>query len=86
MNRKPFKPMPIKYIVNFLIAFLVSGAGLIAQGQSRPNILLLLADDLGYRDLSCYGSTQVITPNLDKLASKGMRFTDFYAGSAVCSP
>ncbi|WP_339713047.1 sulfatase [Cyclobacterium amurskyense] len=86
MNRKPYKPMLIKYIVNLLIAFLVSGAGLIAQGQSRPNILLLLADDLGYRDLSCYGSTQVITPNLDKLASKGMRFTDFYAGSAVCSP
>ncbi|WP_163380083.1 sulfatase-like hydrolase/transferase [Cyclobacterium sp. SYSU L10401] len=51
-----------------------------------PNIVILLADDLGYRDLSCYGSTQVQTPNLDRFAAEEMRFTDFYAGSAVYSP
>src|SRR5688572_22502112 len=52
----------------------------------RPNLILILADDLGYGDLSCYGQTKFATPNLDKLASEGIRFTDFYAGSTVCSP
>ncbi len=52
----------------------------------KPNIIILLADDLGYSDLSCYGSTNVLTPVLDSLAEKGMKFTDFYAGSCVCSP
>ena len=52
----------------------------------RPNIIFILADDLGYGDLSCYGQTKFATPNLDKLAREGMRFTSFYAGSAVCSP
>lgn len=56
------------------------------QEQKFPNILILLADDLGYRDLSSYGSVQVQTPVIDQLAADGMRFTDFYAGSAVCSP
>lgn len=57
-----------------------------AQQSSRPNIVILLADDLGYADLSCYGSKEVQTPVLDQLATQGMRFTDFYAASAVCSP
>ena len=51
-----------------------------------PNIIILLADDLGYGDLSCYGSQSVETPHLDSLAAQGMRFSHFYAGSAVCSP
>ena len=58
----------------------------ICHSASGPNILILLADDLGYSDLSCFGSRQVHTPHLDKLASDGIRFTDFYAASAVCSP
>src|SRR3974377_1476216 len=52
----------------------------------RPNIILIVADDLGYGDLGCYGQTKIKTPNLDKLAAEGMRFTDFYAGSTVCAP
>lgn len=52
----------------------------------RPNIILILADDLGYGDLGCYGSKRIETPNIDKMASEGMRFTQFYAGSAVCTP
>jgi arylsulfatase A-like enzyme len=53
---------------------------------SRPNILFILADDLGYGDLGCYGQKQIQTPNLDRLAAEGRRFTDFYAGSTVCAP
>lgn len=64
---------------------LVLGSLLSAQAE-RPNVVLMLADDLGYGDLSCYGSPETQTPNLDKLASQGMRFTDFYAACAVCSP
>ena len=56
------------------------------QVGEKPNVIILLADDLGYRDLSCYGSVQVHTPAIDKLANEGIRYTDFYAGSAVCSP
>ena len=52
----------------------------------RPNIILIVADDLGYGDLGCYGQTKIQTPNLDKLAAQGIRFTDFYAGSTVCAP
>ena len=51
-----------------------------------PNILFILADDLGWRDLSCYGSDFYETPNIDQLASEGMRFTDAYAAANVCSP
>ena len=53
---------------------------------TRPNIIFILADDLGYGDLGCYGQTKIKTPNLDKLATEGVRFTDFYAGSTVCAP
>lgn len=58
-----------------------------AQAPARkPNILLILADDLGYGNLGCYGGSQIQTPNLDRLAAGGMRFTDAYAGSTVCAP
>jgi arylsulfatase A-like enzyme len=55
------------------------------QSNSRPNILFILADDLGYADLSCYGRRDYTTPNLDGLAQQGMRFTQAYANSAVCT-
>jgi arylsulfatase A-like enzyme len=53
---------------------------------SKPNIVLIMADDLGYGDLGCYGQQKILTPNIDKLASEGMRFTQAYAGSSVCAP
>ena len=52
----------------------------------RPNIILIVADDLGYGDLGCYGQKAIQTPNLDRLAAQGMRFSQFYAGSTVCAP
>ncbi|NLY01475.1 MAG: sulfatase-like hydrolase/transferase [Rhodopirellula sp.] len=54
--------------------------------SKRPNLLLLLADDMGYADASCFGGTAVPTPNLDALAASGIRMTQFYAASAVCTP
>ncbi len=51
-----------------------------------PNVVLLFADDLGYGDLGCYGATKVKTPNIDRLASEGRRFTDAHSASAVCTP
>nr|WP_308405342.1 sulfatase-like hydrolase/transferase [Streptomyces sp. B93] len=54
--------------------------------SKRPNILFILADDLGYADLSCFGARHISTPNLDRLAAQGLRFTDGYAGSSSCSP
>ena len=54
--------------------------------NQRPNIIYILADDLGYGDLSCYGQMKFSTPNIDKLAQKGMIFTQHYSGSTVCAP
>ena len=54
--------------------------------MSGPNVIIIFADDLGYGDLGCYGSKVNYTPRLDRMASEGMRFTDFYVASSVCSP
>jgi arylsulfatase A-like enzyme len=57
-----------------------------AEPKRPPNIVVILADDIGYGDLGCYGSTKVKTPNLDKLATQGVRFTDAHSPAAVCTP
>lgn len=54
--------------------------------QTPPNIVLIMADDLGYGDLSCYGNPSIQTPNIDQLAAEGIRFTDYHSNGAVCSP
>ncbi len=56
------------------------------ERNRNPNIIYILADDLGYGDLSCYGQTKFTTPNIDKLAKQGMLFTQHYSGSTVCAP
>jgi arylsulfatase A-like enzyme len=61
-------------------------AGAAEAKRRPPNLVVVLADDLGYGDLGCYGATKVKTPHLDKLAAEGMRFTDAHAPSAVCTP
>jgi uncharacterized sulfatase len=61
---------------------LISGAA----GAAPPNVVLILADDLGYGDLGCYGQKHFQTPRLDRMAAEGLRFTQFYAGSTVCAP
>jgi arylsulfatase A-like enzyme len=56
-----------------------------AGAERSPNVILIFADDMGYADPACYGSKENVTPNLDRLAKEGVRFTDFYVSSAVCS-
>ncbi|HEY1380969.1 MAG TPA: arylsulfatase [Gemmataceae bacterium] len=57
-----------------------------ADAPVKPNIVFILADDLGYGDLGCYGQERIRTPRIDRMASEGMRFTQCYAGSTVCAP
>ncbi len=76
-----------------LVSVLVCWLGLPAlqsraaeRHQARPNIVFILADDLGYGDLGCYGATKVKTPNIDRMAKEGIRFTDAHSPSSVCTP
>ena len=57
-----------------------------AQGITRPNIIHIIADDVGYDDLGCFGAKDIKTPNLDKMAADGMKFTDFYTPHGTCTP
>ena len=71
----------MRLLLTFLIAFAA-----IASAADRPNIVLILADDLGINDLGCYGRKEHATPNLDRLASEGVRFTSAYCAQPICSP
>lgn len=62
------------------------GLGFGSEAGRPPNIIYIMADDLGYGDLGCYGQEVIQTPHIDQLAEQGMRFTDYYAGSTVCAP
>ena len=61
------------------LALWLAATSLAAPGATRPNIVFILADDLGYGDLGCYGATKVKTPNIDRLAREGRRFTDAHS-------
>ena len=72
---------------NFLrAAAAASATSAIQAAVSKPNVIVILADDIGYGDLGCYGATKVKTPNLDLLAAKGLRFTDGHSAAATCTP
>lgn len=84
MNPKPICGNPPSFTRR---AFLAGVAATSLQAApTRPNIVVILADDLGLGDLGCYGQKQIRTPNLDRMAANGMRFTEAYAGSTVCAP
>ncbi|MBL63674.1 MAG: arylsulfatase [Opitutae bacterium] len=74
-----------KVTATSLLCLLAATVSLVAQAD-QPNVILMMADDLGYKDLSCYGSEKQKTPVLDKLAKGGIRLTGFYAGATVCTP
>jgi len=79
--------MKLRLLTGVMVAAFI---GMLQWAESAkaapPNIVLILADDLGYGDLSCYGAEKISTPNIDRLARKGLRFTDAYAPGAICSP
>jgi arylsulfatase A len=75
--------MLLRYILN-LIGFVLCTT--LLPGATRPNIIVIICDDLGYGDLACYGHPNIKTPNLDTMAAEGVRFTDFYSTAPVCSP
>ena len=70
-------------ILTLLLLFPLST---IVSAADRPNVIVIMADDLGYGDVSCYGATELATPNIDKLASGGLRFTQGYCSASTCTP
>ena len=77
----------MKLIRSLLVLFTLFSTGLPGfADEKRPNIIYIMADDLGYGDLSCYGQQKFQTPNIDRLAEEGITFTNYYAGSTVCAP
>jgi len=78
---------PILRLLGVLLGCLSSMVSATSAAEPRrPNIIFILADDLGYGDLGCYGQQRIQTQNIDRLAAEGMRFTQCYAGSTVCAP
>ena len=77
----------MKIIVSLLLALSSIPFALVAaEPAAKPNIIIVLADDLGYGDLGCYGHPSIRTPHLDRMAAEGLRFTDFYSPAEVCTP
>jgi arylsulfatase A-like enzyme len=88
-NSGMLSPMaqPRAFAVGSALLVLVFGAvSSLAQAPPRPNIVFILADDLGYGDVGCYGQKQIQTPHIDSVARQGLRFTSAYAGATVCAP
>src|SRR5688572_176142 len=82
-------PLP-KTLICILTALFVTTSGVgpadTADIARRPNVIFIMADDMGYGDLGCYGATRISTPNCDRLAREGRKFTDAHAPSGSCSP
>ena len=73
-------------LIRFSYLFVAAFCGLTYSAEPKPNIVFIMADDMGYGDAGCYGQKLIQTPNIDRMASEGTRFTDCYAGSPVCAP
>ena len=72
--------------IMLVVCVVVGFAGSAMAAERKPNVIVLFADDLGYGDLGCYGHPTIDTPNLDRMAAEGMRFTQFYSAAPVCTP
>ena len=75
-----------RIIFTFLVIQLVLSCTIKKEEVKKPNVLVIIVDDLGYADLSCQGSTDILTPNIDQLAASGIRFTDGYVTAPQCGP
>lgn len=86
LRRGMLRLAQILLVAGVVLSQLVHAEPLVADQAVRPNIILILADDLGYGDIGCFGQKILKTPRLDAMAAQGMRFTQFYAGCTVCAP
>ena len=94
MNRREFLKASVTGVSMAAFGSGIAGAGIklannkmqTSIGRHRPNVIYIMADDLGYGEVGCYGQTKIETPSIDKLAAEGMRFTQHYSGSTVCAP
>lgn len=82
----PHRPSLATGLLAALPLFLPLQASAAETPPSRPNIIFIMLDDMGYRNLGCYGSKTILTPNIDKLCAEGIKFTDCYSGASVCAP
>ncbi|MBK1825564.1 sulfatase family protein [Haloferula rosea] len=80
MQRKP------SFLLAGVLVILSLAASAETQREGKPNVIFILMDDMGYNDVSCYGATKVKTPNIDRMAAEGIRFTDFHTAASICSP
>ena len=71
--------------MRLLLALLLTSLTLSAFDSRPPNVVIILVDDLGYADMGCFGAEKIKTPNMDRMAAEGMKFTSFYVAQAVCS-
>ncbi len=86
VKKQNFRHMKILIYLSLILTLFLSCTNAQKKGDKKPNIIYILADDAGYGDFGCYGQTHFPTPNIDKLAAEGMRFTQHYSGSTVCAP
>src|SRR6188768_520293 len=80
------RQMTARTLFGWLAAAVVALTASTAAAQTRPNIVIIMTDDLGYGDVSSYGATALQTPNIDRLAKEGLRFTDAHSSAATCTP
>ena len=74
----------IRWFAGFFLFVAFTGATVLAD--AKPNVVVIMADDLGYGDVSCYGASKLETPNIDRLADEGIRFTNGYCSASTCTP
>ena len=73
------------YQVLYLLLIVITGCKMYDSKVSKPNVVIIFIDDMGYGDISCFGDKTIETPNIDALASNGIRLTNFYVNSPICS-
>ena len=86
LARPPIESENVMRFVCAVLAILTSGMSVCSEASRSPNISVILADDLGYGDLGCYGADDVSTPHIDSLCRDGLKLTDFHSAGPMCSP
>ena len=76
----------MKFNFGYFLVLLLFLTACQSTDSKPPNVILIMADDMGYADAGCFGGEHILTPSIDRMASEGMRFTQCYSGSRVCAP